>query len=105
MNLDYEDALRFLVGTLASRPDSYTDPNRPPMYGVWIPKIVEEFCRSNRIDTREDPNFYHQEAFQAVWRAFYDAAWQLCRMGILRPVLIPRKGKGVAGVLQGMGLR
>ncbi len=48
MNLDHEDALRILVAMLAARPDGFTDGNRPPMYGLWIPRILEEFCRTNR---------------------------------------------------------
>jgi len=64
MNLDHEDALRILVAMLAARPDGYTDGNRPPMYGLWIPRILEEFFRTNQIDTRGDPSFYHHEEFR-----------------------------------------
>jgi len=94
MNLDHEDALRILVALLAARPDEFTDGNRPPMYGLWIPRILEEFCRTNRIDTRGDPSFYHREEFRGVWLAFYDAAWQLCRRGILRPGMNCPEGQG-----------
>src|ERR1700683_3501088 len=94
MNLDHEDAFKILVAMLAARPDGYTDGNRPPMYDVWIPRIMDEFFRSNRIDTKGDPSFYHREEFQGVWRVFYDAAWQLCRRGIFRPGMSCPEGQG-----------
>src|SRR5260370_24747512 len=57
----------------------------------------QEFLRSfvgPIADTRGDPSLYHREEFRGVWLAFYDAAWQMCRRGILRPRMNCPEGQG-----------
>lgn len=80
--LHSDDAFSFLVACLRRKPDGYG-----PEYGhdVWLPRVVGEFLRGEGKQPSGgehlDPNL------DGLWRAFYDAAWRLCRMGVLRPSL------------------
>ena len=96
-----EDALKFLVGTLAHDPEIYRDGNRPPYYDVFIPNAVIAFLRANSVQDRGDPEFCHREEFSGIWLAFYDAAWELCRRGIFR--LSMRRMEGRYGVFGSLG--
>jgi hypothetical protein len=64
---------------------------RTATYGndVWVPAIVQEFWRS-RLPIGTDPSDEH-------YRPFYDAAWELCRLGVLRPGMHAPKGQGQIG--------
>jgi hypothetical protein len=73
---------------------------RTNSYGndVWIAAIVRgHFARLM------DPNLITREHYLP----FYDAAWELCRIGVLRPVRMPQWDKAKSGVasLAVMGIR
>ena len=77
-----DDAIRFFI-------DCLVNPRRPKFstfgYGVYLPEVVRRYALEveNRPDSGEIER--HLEELSPV---FYDAAWELCRRGILRPGLI-----------------
>jgi hypothetical protein len=94
MDLHHEDALKFLMETLAGNAEAFVHDGRPPSYDVWLPNAVGKFLRAIPIDFRGDPEFFHRPEFESVWLAFYDAAWQLCRRGIFRLSQKRPEGRG-----------
>ena len=86
--LHIDDAIEHLVGYLRDR---IATPPRTPLiaggaeYGwdLWLPIAVANFwqSRGHPIDAG-DPR---QQQDAAYYRPFYDAAWELCRIGVLRP--------------------
>jgi hypothetical protein len=85
--LHIDDATEHLVGYLR---DEITKP--PPhmpifdnKYGcdLWVPIVVANFWQSRGHPTvSADPR---QPQNASYYRPFYDAVWQLCRIGVLRP--------------------
>src|SRR5438046_2820295 len=63
---------------------------RGQTYGndIWIPAIVQTHYQRNGID----PNTLTEEQYLP----FYDAAWELCRIGVLRPG--PPAPQGMVGI-------
>jgi hypothetical protein len=56
---------------------------------IWVPAIAQQFWRS-RLPPGNDPTDQH-------YIPFYDAAWELCRIGVLRPGMHAAKGQGQIG--------
>lgn len=84
-----EDAEKFLLRFCRSVP--IWDGRRHLEYGyeIWIPKVVEEYFReTTRGASPEGPGS------EPIWRAFYEAAWNLCRRGLLRPSQLSAHGRG-----------
>jgi hypothetical protein len=94
MELHCEDALRFLIEGLRRNSEAFARGDRPPSYDIWIPNVVDAFLRSASVESGGDPEYLHREEFSAVWIAFYDAAWQMCRTGIFRLALKRPEGMG-----------
>jgi hypothetical protein len=69
---------------------------RTSTYGndVWITAVVRTYYTS-----RMDPNSLMAEHYLP----FYDAAWELCRIGVLRPGLHAAMGQGSMGFFSGDG--
>jgi hypothetical protein len=97
--LHIDDAIEHLVGYLRdeiTKPQPRTPVTAPEnKYGcdLWLPIVVRNFWH------RRDPTFtpgnrFHQEAY---YRPFYDAAWELCRIGVLRPGVIAPMGENTVG--------
>jgi hypothetical protein len=87
-----EDAAAFIVDCLRNpRPnDRYSNYG----YDVWLPLVITAYLKdvvgsSERIDPRGRPS----QRFASV---FYDAAWSLCRYGVLRPGIKDTTGAGPA---------
>jgi hypothetical protein len=86
--LHIDDAIEHLVGYL--RDEITNPPPRLPVisdsrYGcdLWLPIVVANFWRSRGHPTfTADPR---QPQGAAYYHPFYDAAWELCRIGVLRP--------------------
>jgi hypothetical protein len=76
--LHIDDAIEYLVGYLR---DGITTPPQPP-YDVLLPNVVANFWQPRDPSFGTETQQHHQEAY---YRPFYDAAWELCRIGILRP--------------------
>jgi hypothetical protein len=86
--LHIDDAIEHLVGYL--RDEITNPPPRLPVisdsrYGcdLWLPIVVANFWRSRGHPTfTADPR---QPQDAAYYHPFYDAAWELCRIAVLRP--------------------
>jgi hypothetical protein len=82
-NLKTEDALLFLVEYLRKGRSAYFGPSGPADYGydVYMLNPMRAYYRqSHRADLMQEPG-----APERVAPVFLDAAWELCRRGILRP--------------------
>jgi hypothetical protein len=68
----------------------YRRSSRTNSYGndIWIAHVVREYWAR-----RVDPNTLSEEQFVP----FYDAAWELCRIGVLRPGQHAAMGQGQYG--------
>jgi hypothetical protein len=87
--LHIDDAIEHLVGYL--REEITKPPERTPLivaehrsgYDLWLPIAVANFWRARGHPTFTADPRQRQDA--ACYRPFYDAAWELCRIGVLRP--------------------
>jgi hypothetical protein len=95
-SLDADDALEFLLASLKQNPDGYRGNTN---FGIYMPNVVNEFCAR----VIRDATLAHRQESEAIYLAFYDAAWQLCRMGIFRPSAWCPKGQMTAGPESGDG--
>jgi hypothetical protein len=83
--LHIDDALEHIVGYL--RDEITKPPPRTPIsdnkYGcdLWLPIVVRNFWHPR------DPSFNREirQQQETHYRPFYNAAWELCRIGVLRP--------------------
>jgi len=88
MDLKNIDAFQYLVTCLKATPDGFRDVG----YDVYLPHIVDRFLREARI---EPFNAHISPELDDLRRAFHDAAWRLCRMGVLRSTAaVPREVGG-----------
>ncbi len=98
-----EDALGYLTLTLSKLVDTVgkvaSNMNRPYGSDIWIPDVCWEYWRGQGVNSRElaSPND------DLAYRLFYDAAWELCRRGILRPGEVIPKGQSTAKGFNGDG--
>jgi len=77
--LAVEDASDFLIDLIRDHPQNVAAYG----YDVWIQKAAEIFAQQQvRVGT---PHFEIQGSVQLLSGPFMDAAWQLCRLGVLRP--------------------
>ena len=96
MHLD--DAFDFLIERLAALPDlngPMAGNARTVTYGcdLWIPQIVAAYWQP-RIT-----GFTIGELSDEHFRPFYDAAWELARIGVLRPGAFMPRGMAMGGQL------
>jgi len=93
----FDEAFDILVGhcaavspALASARSSVGGSARVGTYGndVWITAVVRTYWTS-----RMDPNTLTEQHYLP----FYDAAWELCRIGVLRPGQHAPMGQGAIG--------
>ncbi len=94
--LHADDALKFMIASLKQNPDGYRGQSN---FGIHMPNVVNEFCAKVVGNTMPA----HQRESEPIYLAFYDAAWQLCRMGILRPSAWCPRGQILAGGEAGDG--
>jgi hypothetical protein len=95
-SLDTDDGLKFLLGCLKQNPDGYRGSSN---FGIYLPNVVNEYCAK----VVGDAMLAHQRESEPIYVAFYDAAWRLCRMGILRPSAFYPRGQTTAGPESGDG--
>ncbi len=96
--MHFDDAFDFLIEKLAALPDltGYAASSaRTATYGcdVWIPQIVAAYCQP-RIQ-----GFSVGELTDTHYQPFYDAAWELARIGVLRPGAFLPRGQAMGGQL------
>jgi len=80
--MHFDDAYAVLIKYLAALPESKGRAARAAQaqgHGgdLWIPHVVQGYWQS-RPEAAEDLDDRH-------FQPFYDAAWELCRIGVLRP--------------------
>jgi hypothetical protein len=81
-----DDAFAFIADKLKANPDGYGSGNNAT-YDVWLPTLVWAYL-PNVVEYRPDQGEYSQDSkLEEIWRAFYDAAWRLCRLSVLRPTV------------------
>ena len=94
--MHFDDAFDFLVEKLAATPDVGGGRHaRNATYGcdIWIPQIVQAYWQP-RIS-----GFNYGELTEQNFQPFYDAAWELSRMGVLRPGAFMPRGEAMGGQL------
>ncbi|HEY6259000.1 MAG TPA: hypothetical protein VIY51_24750 [Xanthobacteraceae bacterium] len=97
--MHFDDAYEVLIKYLAALPESKGKDARSKQsqgHGgdLWIPHVVQGYWQSRR-DASEELDDHH-------FQPFYDAAWELCRIGVLRPgEFAPRGWATDAGLFSG----
>jgi hypothetical protein len=89
----FDEAFDILVehcARFAVSPGHAANASRTSTYGndIWITAVVRSYYTS-----RVDPNTLKEEHYLP----FYDAGWELCRIGVLRPRLHAPMGQGAIG--------
>src|SRR5260370_42330647 len=79
-----DDAFAFVVEKLRGNPNGYRNGNNET-YDVWLPSLVWQFLPTIGYPPNRQGEFHQDSELEDIWRAFYDAAWRLCRSGVLRP--------------------
>jgi hypothetical protein len=81
--MQIEDATAFIVDFVKKprRDDGY------PTYGyeIYLPKVITAYITEVEKNTERTPLTYGGPRVQELSPAFYEAAWNLCRRGVLRP--------------------
>lgn len=99
----YEILIKYLVavpeskGSGARKPDGH-NPNQGHAHGgdLWIPYVVQGYWQSQPEPVASD------DLTDQHFQPFYDAAWELCRIGVLRPgEFAPRGWATDAGLFSG----
>jgi hypothetical protein len=99
IKLHSDDAFSFIVHNLHKNLEAFVD--RPQSaWDVSLQSIVWTFV-GQLNGTWQIGQFRYSEDLQDVWRAFDDAAWRLCRMGIFR--LTPRARRLAESTAYGFG--
>jgi hypothetical protein len=94
----FDHLVRFLARLAewpADRPASHE--RRPYGCDVWVPSVAWDFWRS-RLTVHEGNTL--QESHLSP---FYDAAWDLCRLGVLRPGEFAPRGQSINKGFSGDG--
>jgi hypothetical protein len=91
----FDDAFDFLVERLAAIPNISGRNSRNATYGcdIWVPLIVQAYWQSRTPPTSAAD--LTDEHFQP----FYEAAWELARIGVLRPGPFAPRGQAMGGQL------
>ncbi len=102
-DLHAEDAMGETVAAIAALP-SPTGPAvphdaRPYGCDFWLQYVIERFWQRRGITTRE----LQETEKERAARPFYDAAWELCRIGVLRPGAVAILGRGTSQAFTGDG--
>jgi len=84
--LHFEDALNCLIEQLTKIPDAGSGQAlarqaRAQGADIWIDRVAEDYWRA----CGQPVNELQQDDKEPLVAAFYDAAWELCRRGVLRP--------------------
>jgi hypothetical protein len=103
-DINAEDALNFLIDHLAAlnevKPGMTPEHGRRP-YGsdVYVADVAAAYWQMQAVRIRDLPG----NQAEAYARPFYDAAWELCRRGVLRPGQVAPLGHSSSGQFVGDG--
>lgn len=92
MPIRTEEALEFLIGHLASIPSTVTHHRlvNSRYAHMYLPNVVARFWQPR------EPRLQIAEMTDEQYAPFYDAAWELARVGVLRPGRVAPKGQEMA---------
>jgi len=98
--LHFEDALNVLIEQLTKIPhagsgQALARQARAQGSDIWIDRVAEDYWRARGHPVNE----LQQDDKEPLVAAFYDAAWELCRRGVLRPGAAMPAGQKSAGQL------
>lgn len=96
-----DDALQFMISYLRS-PRPRGEGNGYG-YDVYIPNICRAYAREVENVSPQDPMALERRAHELTGGVFYDAAWELCRRGILRPSVRSKEGQSTEDGSAGNG--
>jgi hypothetical protein len=94
--MHFDDAFDFLIERLAAAPTATAGSNaRNSTYGndVWVTQVVHAYWQPRL------PGTMLTELTDEHFRPFYDAAWELARIGVLRPGAFSPRGMAMGGQL------
>jgi hypothetical protein len=91
--MHFDDATSFLIDYLrAPRKTGYATYG----YDVYLPNVVVAFRKEIEASSEHDSSLYGGARTREMSWAFFDAAWDLCRRGILRPSVARFGDQGVS---------
>ncbi len=97
--IHFDDALDWLIERLVEiavarpRQQAYYQPRQE--CDLWLPDSIQTYWQKRGITAQD---IRGSEA-EALYSPFYDAAWELCRRGILRPGKITPRGEFMCDAL------
>lgn len=97
-----DDAFAFLVERLREQPLRFQNQQGQASYDVWIPNVIQSFLQSTGVQFSSG-DFKFDPQLEDICRVFYDAAWRLCRMGVLRPTVTWSAHTGIGQPAAGDG--
>jgi len=97
LEIHFDDAFGWLVKHLAAVLIGSQKPGYRPQHesDLWLPDAVRQFAAQRGLNVGECRG---PEA-ELIYSPFYDAAWELCRRGILRPGKIIPRGVSMTSAL------
>jgi hypothetical protein len=95
--IHFDDAFGWLVKHLASVLAAREQRGYRPQYecDLWLPDVIRHLSAKRGLNVEE---FKGRQA-ELIYSPFYDAAWELCRRGILRPGKITPRGQSMRDAL------
>lgn len=96
-----DEARAFLIQALAKAPSlrdqgvAYNN-QRPAGADIAIYRVVGDY-----YSQVHGADFRNLDSQESIFIPFYDAAWELCRIGVLRPGAVAPKGGGGGGAFRG----
>jgi predicted nucleic acid-binding protein len=98
LTIQPDDAFGYIVENLRRNP-AHTG----VYYDVSLPAIVWDYLVANGYSRNQQGEYQSDPDLEYLWRAFYDAAWWLCRMGIFRITASWAKNVGIGMPSPGNG--
>ena len=99
MNID--DAVAFIV-------DFIKNPRRDEGHGtygyeLYMPHIIAAYIIEIELSSEHRPHIFDSQHARDLSPVFFEAAWELCRRGVLRPGIRHLGGQGTADGASGYG--
>jgi hypothetical protein len=96
--LHIDDAIRFMLDFAHNRRrDGYSNYG----YEIYIPNVIRAYCKEVDKDTSHHPG--EGVRGKELSTVFFDAGWELCRRGILRPGVIHKEAQSTTDGASGNG--
>lgn len=85
--LNQEDALKYVIELLKWKEGNAQDTRHGIEYGydIYLPNVMRKWCKVNYGQFGIANEHQSDQLLPAVSPYFYNACWELCRLGVLRP--------------------